>query len=374
MKKKMIAAAALGAALTLGMSVNVLATSTFVGSKTQQSVGAESAEITTESGETVETVVGTTTDLETLLEESGLKIGETTESGETVSIETFETPVIKITPVQETQAASASHDESNAGKSFWEKATDYTSSGLTYSANEQTNLVYEAASKSENTESFLGKFDGLVEQVTETIRELIAATTEEYQDASDVPDEEVSVSDYSPLALFDVSANQAAKDAIGENGTVTLTVALDGAHEDSRMFGLHFKGEEDTEAAREALENDFDNAILNYDVEIFAVTPGEGTATFTMSNSFSPVMIMIQETAVATEESAEEEAAAEETEETAEEATAETAEVAETSEESSSQGNLVLWIVIIIIILAVIIYLIMKNRKKDNTQESADKK
>lgn len=373
MKKKMYAAALTSVVLSLSLAVNVLATgSGFSGSKTQQSVAAVNATITTASGEKVETTIGTTTDLSGLLQDSGLSFGDTTETGEVVSIESIDTPVIKITPVQETRAANDSHDEENGELSFWDKAHNYTESGLTYSANEQTNLVYEAASYSDSTESFLNKFDGLLDRVIETIKNVITAATDGDESGDDVSDDEASVDEWTALALFDVSANQVAKDAIGEDGSVELTVELDGVHEDSKVFGLHFIGEvTDPDSVRDALENGDDSTSLDFEeVEILEVTPGEGQVTFSMKNSFSPVMIMVQETTEVAETT-------ETTEEKTEEAFVEMEETEE-AEESSSGGSMLPWITVIIIAVVLVIYFVMKRNKKDKTQDnlkdSANKK
>lgn len=77
--------------------------------------------------------------------------------------------------------------------------------------------------------------------------------------------------DLDMLAMFDVTANQAALDLINTAGSATFTVSVSGVKASGTYIAVHFK--DDGSA------------------EVIPCTAGDGTVTLTMS-SFSPVMIL----------------------------------------------------------------------------------
>lgn len=242
-----------------------------------------------------------------------------------------ETAYIKITPVEQTMKANADHDaiSGNGDKAFREKARDRTESGLLYGVNENTNLVYRSAQKADSTTQFLNSVNDRLgwdvesaiqarveEQKTELetlaaeleagIKSLEAAgkTQEAAQrqaelDAVRTALETISrpdyagVENYSPLAVFDVSASAGALELLGDGSSVMIEVELDGVNAKSDLIGIHFFGElDDYESVKERLETDYENTVMEYDHEILDVTvTEEGKVRFRMTH-FSPVMIL----------------------------------------------------------------------------------
>lgn len=338
------------------------------------------------------------------------------QSGVVENIETATDVYIKITPVEETLKANENHDAAgeNENKSFWDKAHDGTESGLSYSTNEDTNLVYRSVQKADSTSQFLDSVNSTVRQdVEDTIQAKVEAKKEELNTKAAALEDEVkqleaegkaeeaaakqqeldavnaqlaavndpdyaSVDNYSPLGLFDVSASAGALEAFGDGSSVTIEVQVDGVNAESDLIGIHFFGEmEDYDAVREGLENDYDNTVMKYDHEILDVTPTEnGTVRFSMSH-FSPVMILTrveaEKEAVAAVAEREEPAAEEASE--AEPAPAEpepeagVTEAPETAE--AEQGTSYTWIIVlaVIVVAAAVVagVLVRRNNKKKST-------
>ena len=205
--------------------------------------------------------------------------------GKAINVETSQNPWIKVTAVADTLAAN---EKFGADLSFSQKAGELTETGLFYSTNADTNLIYAAMDKAESTEAFLKLFgeDALAK---------VQAAIGEGED----------LNDYEAAAMFDVTASEGAKKLL--NGkAVDVEVALPGVKADSKLVGLHFtNGPEDPEAAQETVKNDFANAKLEYDVEVIDTVAGDSKATITM-DSFSPVMILVktEKTAAAAEATA----------------------------------------------------------------------
>lgn len=305
-------------------------------------------------GATVTSPDGTTTDLE-------ITVTPRTDANAAVEdVRTATDAYIKVTPVSETQRANDAMDEANPTLAFGEKASETTDSGLRYSDNEKVNLVYEAVTRSTSTTQFLEKVGGtLLNLVTEAVDAI----------AQEHSDQTVTVDDFAPAALFDVTASAGALELMGDNGSVDVEMEVPGITADSNIIAVHFLGEvEDAEAMQEALTNDFDNAVLNYDAEILDAVAGDGTVTVTMT-SFSPVLILTQTAAAVTEEPADTAATAEnDTEATPEPSAA----VMEPEADNGGNG----WILPIVIVAIVVIagVVVVVTRKNKQTTATGSKK
>ena len=252
--------------------------------------------------------------------------------GKAINVETSQNPWIKVTAVAD---ALAANEKFSADLSFSQKAGELTETGLFYSTNADTNLIYAAMDKAESTEAFLKLFG----------EDALAKVQAEIGEGEDL-------NDYEAAALFDVTASEGAKKLL--NGkAVDVEVALPGVKADSKLVGLHFtNGPEDSEAAQETVKNDFANAKLEYDVEVINTVAGDGKATITM-DSFSPVMILVK-----TEKTA---AAAEATAAPTEEPAATEAPAAPADNGGS---NWVLPAVIAVVVVAVGAVVVTRSKKK----------
>lgn len=252
--------------------------------------------------------------------------------GKAINVETSQNPWIKVTAVAD---ALAANEKFGADLSFSQKAGELTETGLFYSTNADTNLIYAAMDKAESTEAFLKLFG----------EDALAKVQAEIGEGEDL-------NDYEAAALFDVTASEGAKKLL--NGkAVDVEVALPGVKADSKLIGLHFtNGPEDPEAAQETVKNDFANAKLEYDVEVIDTVAGDSKATITM-DSFSPVMILVK-----TEKTA---AAAEATAAPTEEPAATEAPAAPADNGGS---NWVLPAVIAVVVVAVGAVVVTRSKKK----------
>lgn len=252
--------------------------------------------------------------------------------GKAINVETSQNPWIKVTAVADTLAAN---EKFGADLSFSQKAGELTETGLFYSTNADTNLIYAAMDKAESTEAFLKLFG----------EDALAKVQADIGEGEDL-------NDYEAAALFDVTASEGAKKLL--NGkAVDVEVALPGVKADSKLVGLHFtNGPEDPEAVQETVKNDFANAKLEYDVEVINTVAGDGKATITM-DSFSPVMILVK-----TEKTA---AAAEATAAPTEEPAATEAPAAPADNGGS---NWVLPAVIAVVVVAVGAVVVTRSKKK----------
>lgn len=252
--------------------------------------------------------------------------------GKAINVETSQNPWIKVTAVAD---ALAANEKFSADLSFSQKAGELTETGLFYSTNADTNLIYAAMDKAESTEAFLKLFG----------EDALAKVQADIGEGEDL-------NDYEAAALFDVTASEGAKKLL--NGkAVDVEVALPGVKADSKLVGLHFtNGPEDPEAAQETVKNDFANAKLEYDVEVIDTVAGDGKATITM-DSFSPVMILVK-----TEKTA---AAAEATAAPTEEPAATEAPAAPADNGGS---NWVLPAVIAVVVVAVGAVVVTRSKKK----------
>lgn len=252
--------------------------------------------------------------------------------GKAINVETSQNPWIKVTAVAD---ALAANEKFSADLSFSQKAGELTETGLFYSTNADTNLIYAAMDKAESTEAFLKLFG----------EDALAKVQAEIGEGEDL-------NDYEAAALFDVTASEGAKKLL--NGkAVDVEVALPGVKADSKLIGLHFtNGPEDPEAAQETVKNDFANAKLEYDVEVINTVAGDSKATITM-DSFSPVMILVktEKTAVAAE------ATAAPTEEPA-------ATEAPAAPADNGGSNWVLPAVIAVVVVAVGAVVVTRSKKK----------
>lgn len=252
--------------------------------------------------------------------------------GKAINVETSQNPWIKVTAVADTLAAN---EKFGADLSFSQKAGELTQTGLFYSTNADTNLIYAAMDKAESTEAFLKLFG----------EDALAKVQADIGEGEDL-------NDYEAAAMFDVTASEGAKKLL--NGkAVDVEVALPGVKADSKLIGLHFtNGPEDPEAAQETVKNDFANAKLEYDVEVINTVAGDGKATITM-DSFSPVMILVktEKTAVAAE------ATAAPTEEPA-------ATEAPAAPADNGGSNWVLPAVIAVVVVAVGAVVVTRSKKK----------
>lgn len=252
--------------------------------------------------------------------------------GKAINVETSQNPWIKVTAVADTLAAN---EKFGADLSFSQKAGELTQTGLFYSTNADTNLIYAAMDKAESTEAFLKLFG----------EDALAKVQADIGEGEDL-------NDYEAAAMFDVTASEGAKKLL--NGkAVDVEVTLPGVKPDSKLVGLHFtNGPEDPEAAQETVKNDFANAKLEYDVEVINTVAGDSKATITM-DSFSPVMILVknEKTAAAAE------ATAAPTEETA-------ATEAPAAPADNGGSNWVLPAVIAVVVVAVGAVVVTRSKKK----------
>ena len=253
--------------------------------------------------------------------------------GKAINVETSQNPWIKVTAVADTLAAN---EKFSADLRFSQKAGELTETGLFYSTNADTNLIYAAMDKAESTEAFLKLFG----------EDALAKVQTDIGEGEDL-------NDYEAAALFDVTASEGAKKLL--NGkAVDVEVALPGVKADSKLVGLHFtNGPEDSEAAQETVANDFTNAKLEYDVEVIDTVAGDGKATITM-DSFSPVMILVK--AEKTDAAAAEATAAPTEEPAATEAPAAPSE--------NGGNNWVLPAVIAVVVVAVGAVVVTRSKKK----------
>ena len=314
MKKQIISTVA---AVALAASLAMPAAAVWQPSRVQQSG----------TGTAASTPSGTTsTELEVMNE------APTGTDGKAINVETSQNPWIKVTAVADTLAAN---EKFGADLSFSQKAGELTETGLFYSTNADTNLIYAAMDKAESTEAFLKLFG----------EDALAKVQAEIGEGEDL-------NDYEAAALFDVTASEGAKKLL--NGkAVDVEVALPGVKADSKLIGLHFtNGPEDPEAAQETVKNDFANAKLEYDVEVIDTVAGDSKATITM-DSFSPVMILVK-----TEKTA---AAAEATAAPTEEPAATEAPAAPADNGGS---NWVLPAVIAVVVVAVGAVVVTRSKKK----------
>lgn len=314
MKKQIISTVA---AVALAASLAMPAAAVWQPSRVQQSG----------TGTAASTPSGTTsTELEVMNE------APTGTDGKAINVETSQNPWIKVTAVAD---ALAANEKFSADLSFSQKAGELTETGLFYSTNADTNLIYAAMDKAESTEAFLKLFG----------EDALAKVQAEIGEGEDL-------NDYEAAALFDVTASEGAKKLL--NGkAVDVEVALPGVKADSKLIGLHFtNGPEDPETAQETVVNDFTNAKLEYDVEVIDTVAGDGKATITM-DSFSPVMILVK-----TEKTA---AAAEATAAPTEEPAATEAPAAPADNGGS---NWVLPAVIAVVVVAVGAVVVTRSKKK----------
>lgn len=314
MKKQIISTVA---AVALAASLAMPAAAVWQPSRVQQSG----------TGTAASTPSGTTsTELEVMNE------APTGTDGKAINVETSQNPWIKVTAVADTLAAN---EKFGADLSFSQKAGELTETGLFYSTNADTNLIYAAMDKAESTEAFLKLFG----------EDALAKVQADIGEGEDL-------NDYEAAALFDVTASEGAKKLL--NGkAVDVEVALPGVKADSKLVGLHFtNGPEDPETAQETVANDFTNAKLEYDVEVIDTVAGDSKATITM-DSFSPVMILVK-----TEKTA---AAAEATAAPTEEPAATEAPAAPADNGGS---NWVLPAVIAVVVVAVGAVVVTRSKKK----------
>ena len=342
MKKKLISGVVVTAMMAM-LACPVLAA--WQPSKTVQEVGGVQASITASDG--------TTTDLEitmqpkTAADSTVLNVIEDTES------------YIKVTPVSQTQAANDAMDTELPTLAYAEKANETTETGLQYSDNEKVNLIFETVTRSTSTTQFLEKVGG-------SLMDLVSGAVDAIADAQ--PEQSVTVDDFAPAALFDVTASAGALEQMGENGSVEVELEVPGITADSNIIAVHFLGDiADIEGARESLINDFENTILDYDAEILDAVAGDGTVTVTMT-SFSPVLILAQTAATpaATEEPA---AGTVSTPEPSAEPTQ-----AEPAVDNGGNGwVLPVVIVAIIAVIAVAVVVTSKNKGKQTTTTGSKK-
>lgn len=175
-------------------------------------------------------------------------------------------------------------------------------------------MVYQTVVKAQNTSDFVARFPGdvkvkmeaLIAKKMEAKRAQLEARKEEAKanadnEALDAIDRQLaaleganygSVDNYSPLSVFDVSASNALLEQMKEGDTVDVTFEINGVNQESDLIALHFRGDiQDCDATMEGINQDFQNTVVEFDVEVLDVVAEDGKATMTLS-SFSPVMIL----------------------------------------------------------------------------------
>lgn len=350
--------AAMGAAMMASLATSAFAA--WAPSKTQQEIISASGSANIGGNKTaITTIVG------------GGKVPEgypITSSGNLILSQVSD-PVVLITPLSLTQLGNQGVGE---GLAYKDKAGLETESGLTYATNAKTNLVYQTGVNAQDTTEFLSKFPGDVKGAMEALiaQKIEAKRTElerQKAEAEADGDEEAvaaiekqlavlenpdyaSVDNYSPLAVFDVSASAALLEQMNEEDTVDVTFEVNGVNENSDLIALHFMGNiEDCDAAMDMVNNDFANATLDFQVEVLDVATEDGKATITLS-SFSPVMLM---TRVETEEGAQPSQEPQATQQP------------EEKPQPEESGNILPWVIGgAVVAIAVILFVVAKNKKK----------
>ena len=350
--------AALGAAMMASLATSAFAA--WAPSKTQQ-------EIISASG--VANIGGNQTTITTIVGGGKVPEGYPVTSSGNLILSQVSDPVVLITPLSLTQLGNQGVGE---GLAYKDKAGLETESGLTYAANAKTNLVYQTVVNAQDTTEFLSKFPGDVKGAMEALiaQKIEAKRTELERQKAEVEadgDEEAvaaiekqlavlenpdyaSVNNYSPLAVFDVSASAALLEQMQEGDTVDVTFELNGVNENSDLIALHFMGNiEDCDAAMDMVNNDFVNATLDFQVEVLDVATEDGKATITLS-SFSPVMLM---TRVETEEGAQPSQEPQATQQP------------EEKPQPEESSNILPWVIGgIVVVVAVVLFVVAKNKKK----------
>ena len=349
--------AALGAAMMASLATSAFAA--WAPSKTQQ-------EIISASG--IANIGGSRAPITTIVGGGKVPEGYPITSSGNLILSQVSDPVVLITPLSLTQLGNQGVGE---GLAYKDKAGLETESGLTYAANAKTNLVYQTVVNAQDTTEFLSKFPGDVEGAMEAlIAQKIEAKRAELEqqkaEAEANGDEETvaiekqlavlespdyaSVNNYSPLAVFDVSASAALLEQMQEGDTVDVTFEVNGVNENSDLIALHFMGNiEDCDAAMDMVNNDFVNATLDFQVEVLDVATEDGKATITLS-SFSPVMLM---TRVETEEGAQPSQEPQATQQP------------EEKPQPEESSNILPWVIGgIVVVVAVVLFVVAKNKKK----------
>lgn len=252
--------AALGAAMMASLATSALAA--WAPSKTQQ-------EIISASG--IANIGGSRAPITTIVGGGKVPEGYPITSSGNLILSQVSDPVVLITPLSLTQLGNQGVGE---GLPYKDKAGLETESGLTYAANAKTNLVYQTVVNAQDTTEFLSKFPGDVKGAMEAlIAQKIEAKRAELEqqkaEAEANGDEETvaaiekqlavlenpdyaSVNNYSPLAVFDVSASAALLEQMQEGDTVDVTFELNGVNQNSDLVALHFMGDiEDCDATLE---------------------------------------------------------------------------------------------------------------------------
>lgn len=350
--------AALGAAMMASLATSALAA--WAPSKTQQ-------EIISASGSA--NIGGSRAPITTIVGGGKVPEGYPITSSGNLILSQVSDPVVLITPLSLTQLGNQGVGE---GLAYKDKAGLETESGLTYAANAKTNLVYQTGVNAQDTTEFLSKFPGDVKGAMEALiaQKIEAKRTElerQKAEAEADGDEEAvaaiekqlavlenpdyaSVNNYSPLAVFDVSASAALLEQMNEGDTVDVTFEVNGVNENSDLIALHFMGNiEDCDAAMDMVNNDFVNATLDFQVEVVDVATEDGKATITLS-SFSPVMLM---TRVETEEGAQPSQEPQATQQP------------EEKPQPEESGNILPWVIGgAVVVIAVILFVVAKTKKK----------
>ena len=350
--------AALGAAMMASLATSAFAA--WAPSKTQE-------EIISASGSA--TIGGSKTSITTVIGGKKVPDGYPLTSTGNMILSQVSDPVILVTPLSLTQLGNQGVGE---GLAYKDKAGLETESGLTYGTNAKTNLVYQTVINAQDTTEFLSKFPGDVQGSMEAlIAQKIEAKRAELEqqkaEAEANGDEETvaaiekqlavlenpdyaSVNNYSPLAVFDVSASAALLEQMNEEDTVDVTFEVNGVNENSDLIALHFMGNiEDCDAAMDMVNNDFVNATLDFQVEVLDVATEDGKATITLS-SFSPVMLM---TRVETEEGAQPSQEPQATQQP------------EEKPQPEESGNILPWVIGgAVVVIAVILFVVAKTKKK----------
>lgn len=350
--------AAIGAAMMASLATSAFAA--WTPSKTQQ-------EIISASG--IANIGGNRAPITTIVGGGKVPEGYPITSSGNLILSQVSDPVVLITPLSLTQLGNQGVGE---GLAYKDKAGLETESGLTYAANAKTNLVYQTVVNAQDTTEFLSKFPGDVKGAMEAlIAQKIEAKRAELEkqkaEAEANGDEETvaaiekqlavlenpdyaSVDNYSPLAVFDVSASAALLEQMNEEDTVDVTFEVNGVNENSDLIALHFMGNiEDCDAAMDMVNNDFANATLDFQVEVLDVATEDGKATITLS-SFSPVMLM---TRVETEEGAQPSQEPQATQQP------------EEKPQPEESSNILPWVIGgIVVVVAVVLFVVAKSKKK----------
>lgn len=178
---------------------------------------------------------------------------------------------IKVTPIKDTMRANRAADKLEKELKYTREMIEQmvTVTGIGYTINGAVNEMYHNALGVENTAEFLNLYG---EDTAQAAQKAVDAIIRD-RDLGNAPAEYKDLNNYVPVMLFDVCANQQAKDDFGPGGKAELEIKVSGMKESSMVITMHLKDDETT--------------------EFVPTVPGEGKAKFTVVvDDLSPFVML----------------------------------------------------------------------------------